>query len=49
MRTYYDIRLNDRTVSKRQLTGDDIPKAGRYLIAKTLLEEGAAWVEQRLA
>jgi aldehyde:ferredoxin oxidoreductase len=42
MRTYYDIRLNDRTVTKRELTGEEIPKAGRYLIAKTLLEQDAA-------
>jgi aldehyde:ferredoxin oxidoreductase len=45
MRTYYDIRLNDRTVSRHELTGDEIPKAGRYLIAKTLLEQGAATVD----
>jgi aldehyde:ferredoxin oxidoreductase len=45
MRTYYDIHLNDRTVQKRQLAGEEIVKAGRYLIAKTLLEKGAAAVD----
>ena len=45
MRTYYDIQLNDRTIAKRELEGEAIVKAGRYLIAKTLLELGAATVD----
>src|SRR2546427_10138129 len=45
MRTYYDIQLTDRTIAKRELTGEDVVKAGRYLIAKTLVEMGAASVE----
>lgn len=45
MRTYYDIRLNDRSVTKRELEGEAVVKAGRYLIAKTLLEQGAATVD----
>jgi aldehyde:ferredoxin oxidoreductase len=45
MRTYYDIRLSDRTVTRRELEGDEIVKAGRYLIAKTLLEMGAATID----
>src|SRR3989440_4178048 len=45
MRTYYDIRLNDRTVARRELEGEAIVKAGRYLIAKTLLDLGAATVD----
>jgi aldehyde:ferredoxin oxidoreductase len=45
MRTYYDIRLSDRNVTKRELKGEAVVKAGRYLIAKTLLERGAATVE----
>ncbi len=45
MRTYYDIGLTDRTITKRELEGEAIVKAGRYLIAKTLLELGAATVE----
>ncbi|HLF50451.1 MAG TPA: aldehyde ferredoxin oxidoreductase C-terminal domain-containing protein [Methylomirabilota bacterium] len=45
MRTYYDIQLNDRTIAKRELSGEAIVKAGRALIAKTLLELGAATVD----
>ncbi len=45
MRTYWDIQLTDRTITKRELTGDEIAKAGRYLIAKQLLERGAATVD----
>jgi aldehyde:ferredoxin oxidoreductase len=45
MRTYYDIRLSDRTVTRRELEGDAIVRAGRYLIAKTLLEMNAASVD----
>jgi len=45
MRTYYDIRLGDRTIDKRELHGLAIVKAGRYLIAKTLLEMDVAGVD----
>ena len=45
IRTYYDIKLSDRTVTKRALHGEAVVKAGRYLIAKTLLEAGAASVD----
>src|SRR3954451_12114613 len=45
MRTYYDIRLSDRNVTKRELRGEAVVKAGRYLIARTLLDRGAATVE----
>src|SRR6266480_5599161 len=45
MRTYYDIKLDDRTIGKRELEGEAIVKAGRYHIAKTLLELGAATVD----
>ena len=45
MRAYYDIRLSDRTITKRELEGEAIVKAGRYLIAQTLLEHGAATVD----
>jgi aldehyde:ferredoxin oxidoreductase len=45
MRTYYDIRLNDRRIEGRMLEGEAIVKAGRYLIAKTLLDLGAATVD----
>ena len=45
MRTYYDIHLGDRRIDKRELHGEEIVRAGRYLIAKTLLELGAATVD----
>ena len=45
MRTYYDIRLGDRTVTARELDGEAVIKVGRYHIAKTLLELGAASVD----
>ncbi len=45
MRTHYDIDLKGRTVAKRELVGEAVVKAGRYLIAKTLLEMGAATVD----
>src|SRR5438094_9079978 len=45
MRIYYDIDLGGRTIAKRELHGEDVVKAGRYLIAKTLVEMGAASVE----
>ena len=45
MRKYHDIRLDDQTITTQELQGDDIVKAGRYLIAKTLLDLGAAAVE----
>ncbi len=45
MRTYYEIRLGDRTVTKRELQGEDVVKVGRYHIARTLLEQGAATVD----
>ena len=45
MRIYYDIDLADHAITRRELHGEEIVKAGRYLIAKTLLEEGAATVD----
>ncbi len=45
MRTYYDIQLNDRRIARRELAGEEIVKAGRYLIARTLLELGVAIVD----
>lgn len=45
MRTYHDINLRDRTITRRELHGEDIVKAGRYLIAKTLLDLGVATVD----
>jgi len=45
MRRYHDIRLDDQTVTTRELHGEDIVRAGRFLIARTLLELGAATVD----
>jgi aldehyde:ferredoxin oxidoreductase len=45
MRTYYDIQLNDRAITRRELHGKDIVNCGRYLIARTLLDLGAATVD----
>ncbi|HVQ74829.1 MAG TPA: aldehyde ferredoxin oxidoreductase C-terminal domain-containing protein [Candidatus Binatia bacterium] len=42
---YHDINLDDRTVATRELHGEEIVKAGRYLIARTLLDRGAARVD----
>ncbi|HXH81373.1 MAG TPA: aldehyde ferredoxin oxidoreductase C-terminal domain-containing protein [Candidatus Tectomicrobia bacterium] len=45
MRIYHDIQLSDRTITRRELQGEAIAKAGRYLIARTLLDLGAATVD----
>src|SRR3989442_3635930 len=45
MRIYYDIDLMGRSITRRELHGEEIVRAGRYLIAKTLLELGAATVD----
>ena len=45
MRTYHDIRLDDHTITTRELHGEDVVKAGRYRIARTLLDLGAATVD----
>src|SRR6476619_7820462 len=45
MRIYYDFTLGDHSISSRELHGEEIVRAGRYLIAKTLLELGAATVD----
>jgi aldehyde:ferredoxin oxidoreductase len=45
MRTYHDIHLDDRRIETRELHGEAIVKAGRYLIARTLLDRGAATVD----
>lgn len=45
MRKYLDINVKDRTVQEKELQGEEILKAGRYLIAKTLLEADAAKVD----
>jgi aldehyde:ferredoxin oxidoreductase len=42
MRKYLHINLNDQTIDTKELEGEEIAKAGRYLIAKTLLEKNVA-------
>jgi aldehyde:ferredoxin oxidoreductase len=45
MRKYLHINLDDRSITTDVLEGEDIIRAGRYLIAKTLLERGVAKVD----
>ncbi len=45
MRKYLHINLDDRSVDTEELEGEAIIRAGRYLIAKTLLERGTATVD----
>jgi aldehyde:ferredoxin oxidoreductase len=45
MRKYLHIHLNDRTVRTEEFNGEQIIRAGRHFIAKTLLELGAAKVD----
>jgi aldehyde:ferredoxin oxidoreductase len=45
MRKYYDIDLSSGSITARELHGETIVKAGRYLIAKTLVEMGVAQVD----
>lgn len=45
MRKYLHINLNDRTINSDEWTGEDLVKAGRHLIAKTLVEQNVATVD----
>ncbi len=45
MRTYLHINLNDRTIEREELNGEDCIRVGRHFIAKTLLACGAATVD----
>lgn len=45
MRSYLHIDLARRSVDAVELRGQELAKAGRYLIAKTLLDGGAATVD----
>lgn len=42
MRTFHEINLSTRSVETRELHGEEVVRAGRYLIAKTLFERSAA-------
>lgn len=45
MRRFIDIDLATRSISSRDLEGQAIAECGRYLIARTLLDEGVAEVD----
>ena len=45
MRKYLHINLNDQTIQAEEWEGEQLVKAGRHLIAKTLVESGAATVD----
>lgn len=45
MRTYYDIRLNEQQIESQELHGEEIAKAGRYLIVKKCLDHNIAQVD----
>ena len=45
MRRYLHINLDDRSIETDELEGEAIVRAGRYFIAKTLLERGVATVD----
>ena len=45
MRKYLHIHLNRQTIEEQELNGEEIVKAGRYFIAKTLVEKELATVD----
>ena len=45
MRKYFEINLSTQSVDSKTLSGAELARAGRYLIAKTLLEENVADVD----
>ena len=45
MRTYLQIDLGKQNVNKETVSGEDLAKAGRYHIVKTLLARGTANVD----
>ena len=45
MRKYLDIHLATQTIDERSLEGREVAEAGRYLIARMLLEQGIADVD----
>jgi aldehyde:ferredoxin oxidoreductase len=45
MRRYLDINLGDQSIETQQLEGAECIRAGRHLIAKTLLERGLAEID----
>ena len=45
MRRYLHIDLDDRSIRTEELNGEAVVRAGRHLIAKTLLKLGAAKID----
>ena len=45
MRKFLDINVEAQTTKTRILSGREIAEAGRFLIAKALLENGAATID----
>ena len=45
MRTHLEIDLNSQSIERHEKDGEDVVRAGRYLIAKTLLDRGLAEVD----
>ena len=45
MRNYLHIDLNNRTVESIEQDGEELVRVGRYLIAKTLVQENIAGVD----
>jgi aldehyde:ferredoxin oxidoreductase len=45
MRKYLHINLDDKSVSEEIFEGEQLARAGRYFIAKTLLESGVATID----
>ncbi len=45
MRKYLHINLKHRQIKEQEMNGEEIVRAGRYFIAKTLCESGIAKVD----
>ena len=45
MRKYIDIDLDKKSITSRELSGQEIAECGRYLIARTLLDQNIAKVD----
>ena len=44
MRSFLHIDLENKSINREELEGESIARAGRYLIAKTLLESGLSLI-----
>ena len=45
MRTYLNVNLSQQKITKKTMSGEDLAKAGRHHIVKTLLERGTAKID----